>query len=418
MLSFLPWRKAQSGISNSTHADTPTDEQFRAVKAIDAWFADTKGPQVFWLAGEAGTGKTRTTSFAIQHLKEHRKLKKYVVGAPTGKAAQVLRGKGVRDANTLHSLLYEAAVDEETGRLSFVKRLDGPMIDAQLIIADEGSMIGDDVARDMLATGRKILVVADAFQLPPVSGTGKFCSGVPDFELVEPHRTALDSPVIRLARLLRREQMPRSFGSVGKVHVLPLDRETQRLVVRQGTQAICGVHTVRTAYIRRIRALRGFDGPTPQPGERVICRRNSRDLGLFNGMTGTVLSAQRARGAAEGLLSLKLQMDGESTVRKGVLTSRWMFDTHYGGSPVRPRLSKSIMEFDYGSTITCHASQGSEFSNVTVVDDSSAFREAKWRWLYTAVTRSSEELVLLLRNTELGGNWRMPHFEDSCLCAA
>ncbi|MNU08116.1 RecBCD enzyme subunit RecD [compost metagenome] len=61
--------------------------------------------------------------------------------------------------------------------------------------------------------------------------------------------------------------------------------------------------------------------------------------------------------------------------------------------------------------ITCHSAQGSEFPSVTVLDDSAAFREHKWRWLYTAVTRSQDELFLLLRNADLGGNWRMPEFD-------
>ncbi|WP_168220248.1 ATP-dependent DNA helicase [Azospirillum thermophilum] len=394
-------------------SDTPTDEQHRAIQAIDAWYRDDKAPQVFWLAGEAGTGKTRTTAFVLDHLQERRRLRDYVVGAPTGKAAQVLRRKGIEGAATLHSLLYAPRKDGDTGELFFARRPDGPLADADLIVCDEGSMVGDDVARDLLRTDKKILVIADDYQLPPVSGQGLFTSGEPDFRLTEPHRTARESPVIRLAHLLRRQELPRRFGSVGKVHVLPLERRTQSLVMRQSSQAICGTHRVRTTYTRRMRSLLGHETVMPQAGERVICRRNQKDEGLYNGMIGTLTRpAAEATGRDAGLWSLGVQMEDELRPRGKLIVHSWMFQAHYEEGMVQPRVGKDIQLYDWAWLITCHASQGSEFPSVTVVDDSAAFREHRWRWLYTAVTRSREELVLLLRNVDLGGPWQIPAFDD------
>ncbi|MGN0805755.1 MAG: ATP-binding domain-containing protein, partial [Candidatus Coproplasma sp.] len=40
-------------------------------------------------------------------------------------------------------------------------------------------------------------------------------------------------------------------------------------------------------------------------------------------------------------------------------------------------------------------SQGSEFDKVVVFDESYAFKEDKNRWLYTAITRAKEKLVLV-----------------------
>ncbi|MGF7174791.1 ATP-dependent DNA helicase [Azospirillum doebereinerae] len=394
-------------------SDTPTDEQHRAIQAIDAWYADDQAPQVFWLAGEAGTGKSKTTAFVLEHLQERRRLKDYVVGSPTGKAAQVLRQKGIDSAATLHSLLYAPRKDGDTGELYFARRADGPLAEADLIVCDEGSMVGDDVARDLLRTEKKILVIADDYQLPPVSGQGMFTGGEPDFRLTEPHRTARESPVIRLAHLLRQQQLPRRFGSVGKVHVLPLERGTQSLVMRPSSQAICGTHRVRTTYTKRMRSLLGHESVMPQAGERVICRRNQKDEGLFNGMIGSMTrAATEARGRDAGLWSLGVQMEDEVRSRSKLIVHPWMFQAHYTDGTVQPRVGKDIQMYDWAWLITCHASQGSEFPSVTVIDDSAAFREHRWRWLYTAVTRSRDELVLLLRNTELGGPWRLPVFGD------
>ncbi len=395
--------------SKPVASGSPTDEQHRAIQAIDAWYANPDSPQVFWLAGEAGTGKTKTTAFALEHLQDRRNLTNFVVGAPTGKAAQVLRRKGIEKAATLHSLLYAPRQDDDTGELFFARRAEGAFAEADLIVCDEGSMVGDDVANDLLRSGKKILVIADDYQLPPVSGQGMFTSGQPDFRLVEPHRTAKESPVIRLAHLLRRQELPRRFGSAGNAHVLPLNRATEKLVLRGATQAICGTHRVRTAFTRRIRAASGHESPMPQAGERVICRRNQKEEGLFNGMIGTLTRpAAEGRGRHADLWSLGVHMEDEVRPRGKVMVHPWMFQAHYSGDTTQQRVDKDIQQFDWAWLITCHAAQGSEFPSVTVLDDSFAFREHRWRWLYTAVTRSRDELVLLLRDIDLGGPWRMP----------
>jgi chromosomal replication initiation ATPase DnaA len=46
-------------------ADTPSNEQPRATAEIAAWYRDpSRGCQVFYLAGPAGSGKTKTGGFA------------------------------------------------------------------------------------------------------------------------------------------------------------------------------------------------------------------------------------------------------------------------------------------------------------------------------------------------------------------
>ncbi|AWJ82294.1 exodeoxyribonuclease V (plasmid) [Azospirillum sp. TSH58] len=393
-------------------SDTPTDEQFRAIQAIDAWYADPAAPQMFWLAGEAGTGKTKTTVFALDHLQDRRNLENFVVGAPTGKAAQVLRRKGIDRAATLHSLIYAPRQDDDTGELFFARKSEGKFAEADLIVCDEGSMVGDDVAGDLLRSGKKILMIADDYQLPPVTGQGTLTQGEPDFRLVEPHRTARESPVIRLAHLLRRQELPRRFGTAGNAHVLPLNRVTEPLALRVDTQTICGTHRVRTDFTRRIRTRHGFDTVMPQAGERVICRRNDREEGLFNGMIGTLTRpAAEGRGRQDGLWSLGVHMEDEVRPRGKLMVHPWMFQAHYSGETKAPRVERDVQQFDWAWMITCHSAQGSEFPSVTVLDDSAAFREHKWRWLYTAVTRSQDELFLLLRNADLGGNWRMPDLD-------
>lgn len=55
-------------------------------------------------------------------------------------------------------------------------------------------------------------------------------------------------------------------------------------------------------------------------------------------------------------------------------------------------------EFDYGYAITCHKAQGSQWSNVFILEENFPFqREEHARWLYTAITRA-EEKAIIVRN--------------------
>lgn len=412
MLSLVK-RMAAAIVPQNTHDDTsPSDEQFAAIRTIEDWYSDRRAPQVFFLGGGAGTGKSFTANKVIERFKERNKVKKVVSGAYTGKGAHVLRKKGVKDAMTIHQMIYEPREDEETGQVHFVSRLDGPAAEADLILLDECSMIDERLANDILMFGKKVLVLGDPYQLPPVHGAGAFTKSAPDFLLREIHRQAKESPIVRLATMIRNGELPRRFGSAGAAHVLPLTPQTQRLVARRSTQTLCGVHKVRFAYTSRLRALRGFSGPMPKRGEPILCCKNNSDAALFNGMMGVMTGdAELGFERGERVFNLSVLIEDETKRRTGLPTSPWMFQQHFDQSITRPKVRKGIEEFDFGYVLTVHKAQGSEWDSVTVIDDSRVFRDDRWRWLYTAVTRASEELVLLLRE-DLGGKWNMPAFDD------
>ena len=62
--------------------------------------------------------------------------------------------------------------------------------DADLLVLDEVSMVGHEMAADLLAFGKPILVLGDPGQLPPIKGEGAFTRGEPDVMLTEIHRQA------------------------------------------------------------------------------------------------------------------------------------------------------------------------------------------------------------------------------------
>ncbi|MFT6658190.1 MAG: exodeoxyribonuclease-5 [Maritalea sp.] len=52
-------------------------------------------------------------------------------------------------------------------------------------------------------------------------------------------------------------------------------------------------------------------------------------------------------------------------------------------------------EFYFGYALTVHKSQGSQWDNVYLFDESWAFREDRARHLYTAVTRAAEKITVV-----------------------
>ena len=61
------------------------------------------------------------------------------------------------------------------------------------------------------------------------------------------------------------------------------------------------------------------------------------------------------------------------------------------------RLFERFLDIDYAYALTCHLAQGSGFHGVCVFDDGWGFADKIDRkcWLYTAITRASETLVIL-----------------------
>jgi exodeoxyribonuclease-5 len=68
----------------------------------------------------------------------------------------------------------------------------------------------------------------------------------------------------------------------------------------------------------------------------------------------------------------------------------------YGAVPYK--LENAGMLFDWGYALTVHKAQGSQFSDVLVCYERSPYAkdEEFRRWLYTAVTRASERLTIVL----------------------
>lgn len=170
-----------------------------ALKQIRQWLVD-RDRQVFLLHGFAGTGKTTLA------VKVGQMVGPTAFAALTGKATSRLVEAGAprEETSTLHRLLFRSTWDEIRKRFTHSPREPYEFAHLALIIVDEASMVGETMARHLLATRRPLLIVGDPFQLPPVAdGSGPFMVERPDALLTEVYRQARDNPILRVATAIR-----------------------------------------------------------------------------------------------------------------------------------------------------------------------------------------------------------------------
>lgn len=427
-------------------------EQAQALKDIEAWYTDPNAKQIFRLLGYAGTGKTTlaksiAAKFGRTTMRENKngdlvQFSTVQYGAYTGKAALVMDRNGCKGARTLHSLAYipeqdllelkikalrdrsETATGDEAKQLEkeikdllkqasqatlrFVLNEMSDLTATELLIIDECSMVNEEMALDILSFGQKTLVLGDPAQLPPVGGEGYFINVKPDVLLTKIHRQAEGNPIIKLASNVRNYKgcMPGEFGD-SRVVKKP-SKEERRDLALAADICIVGKNATRRAFNKAIRAHKGLPEGEPVKGDRIICLKNTPDKKFINGAIFTVdmvgvndkglyemvLIAEdgETRTKVEGVhpyhfQGIMMEKNGELTGAPQDLTDKEVNDIH-------SKLKFAAYQFDFAYAITCHKSQGSQWDNVFIKDESSIFRDSSAKWLYTAITRAAKRVVV------------------------
>jgi ATP-dependent exoDNAse (exonuclease V) alpha subunit len=370
---------------------TFSPQQDDALVAVGRWLKDAKkgkAAQLFRLFGYAGTGKTTLATHIAEGVDGEVKF-----AAFTGKAAMMLRSKGCNDAGTIHSLIYRAKSEDDTGDPSFTINRQSDVKNADLVIIDECSMVDEELGRDLMSFGVPVLVLGDPAQLPPVKGGGFFTEQEPDVMLTEVHRQAQDNPIIRLSMLIRAGERL-DFGQYGASQVVrrgEIDKDAMANLVLGSDQVLVGRNKTRRDFNARMRQLMGRTDPMPVAGDKVVCLRNNKTKGLLNGATFTVKAVGKAK---TGMVTMRLDPDDISALNVKVSVLPEFFLGQEETLPWQAR--KESDEFDYGFALTVHKAQGSQWDKVVLFDESFAFREHRERWLYTAITRAAESVVVVV----------------------
>lgn len=320
--------------------------------------------QVQVVSGYAGTGK----STLIRHLSDL--LPRFSVCAFTGKAANVLRSKGIK-ARTIHSLIYKAY--QEEGKVHF--SLAGSL-DCDGIIVDEASMVSEYLYRDLMSFGIPLVFVGDHGQLEPVGDKFNLMAR-PDYSLETIHRNA--GEIAHFAEYIRKGFKPSSWeirNGVGK-KIKFVSKFSHKPVACSVDQVICAYNKTRAEVNSVVREELGR-GSGPEKGDRVMCLRNDALRGLFNGMQGVIEHVY-----PNDFMLFKSDDNFFDVPFERSVFNQVKYD--FDGDRDSP------FPFDYAYCVTCHKIQGSECDSVLVLEQKCDLWDHK-RWAYTAASRAREKL--------------------------
>lgn len=364
------------------------------------------------LQGGAGVGKTHTTK-AICAVWES-VGGKVLLAALAGKAALRLSKSTGRLARTLFRTIAE--LDE---RATVLERRSSPEMDPgeyaaldsrlaclpevtpkTLVLIDEASMVDVPSLHALLRrmpNGARLLMVGDDRQLPPVSFGLTFHQVVSDpgitTRLTVVHRQAGETGIPRFSAALRNRTMPAlpcytgtpqdgvfllaasSAEEIanGVVKVVGELTPDEVMVLAPTNEGPAGVRSLnKRLHDLHLRANGGSEVLNPlgeffSVGEPIVHRRNDYRRGLFNGSLGIVKSIDLSTN------SLTAIFDGDE--------GEHLFD------------GTETIDLSLAYALTCHRAQGSQAKRIVVALSPSRLLDPSW--LYTAVTRAENQVVIV-----------------------
>lgn len=280
---------------------------------------------VFLLKGYAGSGKTTILKGLIEYLEELNK--DYVLMAPTGRAAKVIREKTGKEAFTIHKSIYsyEDMVEVEEGDSFFYyyKIRNNLNVSGKIFIVDEASMVSNakvigeffrfgsgQLLNDLMTyirisseeSNTKIIFVGDSCQLPPIGDnspkafdieylTQNFNIAIEEVEMKEVKRQQGQSGILRAASKIRKSISSGYFNdfnlqSNGNDIINPSYDQFWDIWERtEGSKIIIASKNKTCLELNNSIRLRKYgDATLPvQRGDIMIIGGNNYGKGIFNG---------------------------------------------------------------------------------------------------------------------------------------
>jgi len=212
----------------------PTNDQKKVITHLAAFDSSETENPLYILKGYAGTGKTTIISSYIQELRSHKR--KFVLMAPTGRAAKVLTKYTGFRSFTIHRRIYN--IQTNSSNQTKIYLTNNKSTDTVFVV-DEASMIGDNATgndffseRNLLddlvryvfsGSGNRLVLLGDTAQLPPVGlnlspalNLAYLKNLYPvtafSFEMKEVMRQELDSGILFSATQLRNRLQQKNFN--------------------------------------------------------------------------------------------------------------------------------------------------------------------------------------------------------------
>lgn len=395
------------------------EQEYVVEQAVN--FYRNSSERVFQFTGPPGTGKSVVLYEIMKRLKLS--LADIAPMAFTGAAAIVMRLKGLVNAKTIHSWLYEPVevpLTDANGNPVMDNYLNRPIMvlkfrrkdlgQIKLIIFDEGWTVPKSMMDDILSVGAKIIAAGDPDQLPPVADEPAFFTSGKIYRLTQVMRQAAGSPIVYLANRAIKG-LPIHCGNYGNVMVIAQDELTDDML-RYSPVLLCGKNATRDKFNKRIREdIYGFRGDLPQHGEKLICRHNNwaiqqDDISLTNGLTGIVCNYPDVS-AFDGT---NFRIDFAPDVAPQILFKDIYADFKYLNADKNQRdqikqfkyYSQNL--FEYGYTQTVHLAQGSQWTHGIYLEEYIR-PEINTHLNYTALTRFSNMCIYVKQQRRFAVNY-------------
>ena len=386
------------------------DQEMALTKSLE-WFKKSRNkPSLLKIGGLAGTGKTTILDFFEKETQSQNINISFIAFMGIATVNMKKRATHHHPISTAHSFMYKAIVNEfneitgwELKRMAkdlqeyYEDRANYLAYPSDLIVIDEASTIPEEMLNDLLSYNVPILAVGDHGQLPPPRGMFNLMEN-PDIQLEKIHRYAGD--LAHLALDIRNGKYLPHGRISDQIEILPNSQNHERLEYlythpSKDILIITGTNKDRTFLNKRIlefldpKNLRE-DIKTPNVGDRVICLKNNKRLGMYNGMRGTVQSTHSAELSPIKNIKLEVEFDDSHTVITDV--ARYPFLDPKPMVPERDKWGDYGDLFDYSYALTGHKVQGMQAKSVIVSGTGFGNSALRRRWCYTAVTRSEGEL--------------------------
>ncbi len=441
----------------------PTQGQQQFFKVVDEIVTSASDAPVLLLKGYAGTGKTTLVSTLVQVLPLFNF--KFVLLAPTGRAAKVMSSYCKKMAFTIHKRIYKQNQEGEGG-FNFVRVKN--YAKNTVFIVDEASMISEEsglgsarLLTDLIdfvftdSTNRLILI-GDSAQLPPVGQLlspalnadvlrHDFRLNVREVVLTEVMRQEQESGILYNATILRQQlaqESPKIGFNVRYSDIFKMTGEKMEDGIRyaydnygiENTMIICRSNKSANGYNQYIRHRIHYYESEIEAGEILMVVRNNYvhspdDVAGGFIANGDFVEIMKIISFEElyGFRFANLQLRLLDYPVENSFEARVILDTLYTESPalsqeqnqalyqavsedyadLKPKEKREALKKDpflnalqvkFAYAITCHKAQGGQWPIVFV--DQGYLTEEQVdkeyvRWLYTAVTRASQQLFLV-----------------------
>ena len=357
------------------------------------------------ITGGPGTGKTTIVQFLLAAA--NARGEKWLLAAPTGRAAKRMTEATNVEAQTIHRLLSFNGHSKK-----FSHDHTNP-IAADGILIDEASMIDlwlmDSLLR-ALKTNTRFVLVGDVDQLPSV-GPGRIFGDMidsgklPVVRLTEVYRQAQNSNIVKNAHRVNHGFGPQSSeydetpAAVKDFFVIP--RETHEEV----QQAIVEIVANRLPN-------RGF---VPATEIQILTPMHNGPLGTaqLNAVLQNILNPDQKSYVTKnkqfriGDRVLQVRNDYENNIYNGDIG--WIHDIESDGVLVRfednivSLSGAQLNDLELAYAISIHKSQGSEYKAVVIVLHKSHRIMLRKNLLYTAITRAKQFCCVV------GSPWAMQY---------